>query len=64
MSDVEADNAVFKWTQYRVQVLLEMVEARPFIWNTTLKEYRDRVKKDNAFKEIGQSIGKYNDYPN
>lgn len=42
------------WTEERVQQLIQSVEAEPALWNATLAEYRNKVKRDSAWNSISE----------
>lgn len=42
------------WTDERVKVLIASVEAEPMLWNATLKDYRNKIKRDSVWKAIAE----------
>ena len=41
-----------KWTEERVDELIMLLEERPCLYNTTLKDYFNRNSKRKALEEI------------
>jgi hypothetical protein len=37
--------------------LIEAVKARPILYETTKKSYKDTAKKEDAWKEVGEEVG-------
>ena len=46
-----------QWTAEETQLISE-VESREIIWNVLSLEYKDRIKKSNAWKEVAQTLHK------
>lgn len=49
--------ADFKWTDEKTYDLIAMFEARPCLYNTSLKEYSNRDVKKKAIEEIVAAFG-------
>ena len=45
------------WTDQDVQKMIDLVEERYVLWDTTHKEYHDRRKKSEALEEIADQLG-------
>ena len=45
------------WTDQDVQKLIDLVEERYVLWDTTHKEYHDRSKKSEALEDIADQLG-------
>ena len=45
-----------KWTEERVDELIMLLEERPNLYNTTLKDYFNRNSKRKTLEEIGQLL--------
>ena len=45
-----------KWTEERVDELIMLLEERPCLYNTTLKDYFNRNSKRKALEEIATTL--------
>lgn len=39
--------------------LIEKVEQFPWIWDTSRHDYRDKIKRENSWKNISNLLSKY-----
>ena len=47
-----------QWSTEQIFVLISEVESRESIWNVLSLDYKDRVKKSDAWKEVAQILRK------
>ncbi|XP_074041217.1 uncharacterized protein [Leptinotarsa decemlineata] len=39
-------------SDFDADIFIEAIKSRPIIWNTTLPEYHDKIKKKDAWTEV------------
>lgn len=44
------------WTDEKVAALIGSVEDEPVLWNATLQEYRNKIKRDSAWKNMSEVV--------
>lgn len=44
------------WTNAKIVKFIQAVETRPVLWDTTNKDYKDKNKKHDATKELGENF--------
>ena len=47
-----------QWSTEQIYVLISEVESRESIWNVLSVDYKDRIKKSDAWKEVAQILQK------
>ena len=47
-----------RWSTEQINVLIGEVESRECIWNIFSRDYKDRVKKCDAWREVAQVLGR------
>ena len=47
-----------QWSTEQINLLIGKVESRECIWNILSGEYKDRVKKCDAWREVAQVLGR------
>ena len=47
----------FEWTNENEEKLITMWSERPVLYDVNLREFRDRVKKQAANREIADALG-------
>lgn len=45
-----------KWSDLETKKLITLYEENELLWNVTLKDYRNRVKKHEAFRDISEKL--------
>lgn len=45
------------WDENEKLRLISFVETQPHLWNTSLKEYRDKSKRESTWNTIGTDMG-------
>lgn len=44
------------WSNDKIMQLIELFQSKPLLWDCSIKQYKDRNKKKDAFEEISQVI--------
>ena len=44
------------WSNDKIMQLIELFQSKPLLWDSSIKEYKDRNKKNDAFEEISQAL--------
>lgn len=44
----------FIWTHNEVDVLINAYREREVLWNTKIDDFKDRIKRDDAIKELSE----------
>ena len=47
-----------QWSTEQVHVLIAEVETRDYLWNILSREYKDRVKKCDGWREVAEVLGR------
>ena len=51
------ESSLFEWNYDTICQLIDCFEKFPCVYNTKLKEYRNRDKRDKALREIDEMLG-------
>lgn len=44
------------WSNDKIMQLIELFQSKPLLWACSIKQYKDRNKKNDAFEEISQVL--------
>ncbi|CAG4990254.1 unnamed protein product [Colias eurytheme] len=44
------------WSNDKIMQLIELFQSKPLLWDSSIKEYKGRNKKNDAFEEISQAL--------
>ncbi|XP_047503412.1 uncharacterized protein LOC125048665 [Pieris napi] len=44
------------WSNDKIMQLIELFQSKPLLWDCSIKQYKDRNKKNDAFEEISQVL--------
>lgn len=50
------DSNKFVWSSEKIFLLIEKQESYPELWDTSSKDYKNKIKKQNALKKISNDI--------
>ena len=46
----------FRWTDDDIDILIDLFEERPCLWDISSKSYQKREVKERAFNEISEAL--------
>ena len=46
------------WSTHEIELLMSEIEERQRFWNLFTLEYKDRMKKSDAWKEVSEVFGR------
>ncbi|XP_041978287.1 uncharacterized protein LOC121732471 [Aricia agestis] len=50
------NDMAYSWTHDKVKRLIELLRSKPVLWDTTIKNYRSKPKRTEAFEEIARVL--------
>lgn len=56
-NDTEMSGSTVTWNNELIFQLIDLYKERKFLWDTSMVEYKDRIKKNEAWCEIAKCLG-------